>query len=138
MILPGKLPIKKMRPVFISTRFNLIYESAEERPVNTMVTSEIPTIAWGSAHEKLSTLSYKNNMAITSTIRTPRPTRLLTTAAKKSIINPKTIITYIIYLFNFNYFYIILPLKCNDFYFINYIKLVLLYLNRGIPAGLYL
>src|SRR5699024_55116 len=79
MILPAKLPIKKMRPGFISTRFNLIYESAEERPVNTMVTSEIPTIAWGSAHEKLSTLSYKNNMAGTSTIPPPRPTRLPTT-----------------------------------------------------------
>src|SRR5699024_12232168 len=119
MILPNNLQIKKMRPVFISTRFNLIYESAEERPVNTMLTSEIPTIAWGSAHEKLSTLSYKNNMAGTSTIPPPRPTRLPTTAAKKPIINPKTITTNITYIYNFTEFYLILPLKCNDFYFMN-------------------
>src|SRR5699024_12807187 len=111
MILPGKLPIKKMRPVFISTRFNLIYESAEERPVNTMVTSEIPTIAWGSAHEKLYTRSYKNNMAGTTTIPPPRTTRLPTTASKTPIINPKTITTDITYLSNFNDFYTLLLLK---------------------------
>src|SRR5699024_603769 len=90
------------------------------------------------AHEKLSTLSYKNNMAGTSTIPPPRPTRLPTTAAKKPIINPKTITTYITYLFNFNDFYIILPFKFNDFYFIYLFKLVLSYLRCVIPLGIFL
>src|SRR5699024_4081628 len=124
------------RPVFVSTRFNLIYESAEERPVNTMVTSEIPTIAWGSAHEKLSTLSYKNNMAGTSTIPPPRPTRLPTTAAKKPIINPKTITTYITFPFTFYYFYIKITFEMNCFLFIELIQLILLLFKEGIPASL--
>src|SRR5699024_7585928 len=61
--LPGKLPIRKIVPVFKSTRFNFIYVSVEDSPVKIIVIKDIPTIAWGVAQEKLSRFSNKNSIA---------------------------------------------------------------------------